>query len=101
MLRMPAPLQTLAALSWGATITAEADDADTRVWLPLLVAAGVLSLCTLMQATVTRRIDRMYQAMFRAAIPPEIPGPGAHGRHRLAAVPERERPQHERAVLPR
>lgn len=68
MLRMPAPLQVLAALSWGATIAADAADTSERIWLPLIAVSGVLSLCALMQAAVTRRIDRVYTAMARSFI---------------------------------
>ena len=102
MLRMPAPLQTMAALFWGATIAADADDADARIWLPLLAAAGILSLCTLMQATVTRRIDRMYRAMFGARLTQlGNPEPEPHGRHRLTVVPEQDRRQRENVALSR
>lgn len=101
MARRPELLQSATAVSWGGTITTTVTDTGLRIWACSLVGSGVLMLCLLMRATVARRIDRMYRAMFSAAMPsgPE-PEPEVHGRHRLAVVPEPGPRPSERAVLP-
>ena len=100
----PALLQTTAAILWLTTIitafTGYDHDLrtfsalDGRIWRIVAGAAMIVTLCALMQATVTMRIDRMFLAMFRAT-PRENPEP--HGRHRLAVVPPQGRREHEPA----
>lgn len=104
MRRQPALLRISAATAWITALVTGFDGSASRVNAHIFVlssvVAAVLSLCALMQATVTARIDRMYAAMFRAAMPTEASEP--HGRHqRLAVVPEPDRRQHGHAVLPR
>ena len=47
-------LQTSAVLSWGMTITADAMNADDRVWLPLFGAAMVASMASLIDRMAAR-----------------------------------------------
>ena len=68
-------LQTSAVLSWGMTITADALNADDRVWLPLFGAAMVASMAALMDQ-MERRSARAYAAAMQAGISrPPYAGP--------------------------
>jgi hypothetical protein len=90
---MPAPLQTLAALTWGAAIAAALTPVHGRIFACSLGAAVVVSLAALEQKMVAHGA-RLYTAMTKAAItrppyeePPavfpviQLDGYRQHGRH--------------------
>jgi hypothetical protein len=63
----PVILRTSAVVAWGATIAADAANANSRTWAALLTAAAVLSLAALYQVH-TARLVKVYEAMTRAIL---------------------------------
>lgn len=64
----PAALQVTAAAAWVGTVTADAAEADARIWVPMLVGAAVTTLPALERSFVSERLDATYAAMARAFI---------------------------------
>jgi hypothetical protein len=65
--RMPMMLLITAAAMWGGVISADADDARGKIWVPLAVAAAAFTVAGLQQLA-TLRLARAYEALNYAVL---------------------------------